>query len=108
MFARAMERRVTLEPEEGEESNGNDRHVRSAVIERKNLRQDVEQRNCDHGARTETEQQMKPIAQPNRRDTAEPGRNQGKRSEKYRHESHAARRAPFPTPRAMRVVHCGI
>src|SRR6266849_5698707 len=32
MFARAMERRVALEPEEGEESERDDRHIRCTVI----------------------------------------------------------------------------
>src|SRR4029077_13390450 len=45
MFARVMECLLTLEPEKREEPNCDDRHVRSAVIERKNLWQDVEQRN---------------------------------------------------------------
>ena len=58
MFARAMERRVTLEPEKREEPQRNDRHIRCAVVERKNLGQDVEQRNRDHGARAETQQQI--------------------------------------------------
>jgi hypothetical protein len=51
---------------------------------------------------------MKPVAQANRRDTAEPGRNQGERSEKYRHESHDGRYPFLKIRRATRVVPCGM
>jgi hypothetical protein len=63
VFARAMHGGVAFESKEGEESQRRDRHVRCAVVECENFRQYVEQSDCKDGARAETEQQMKPVAQ---------------------------------------------
>ena len=81
VFTRAMHRGVSLESEEGEESERGDRHVRCAVFERENFRQYVEQSDCKDGARAETEQQMKPVAQADSGGPAQSGgdeRYQGK------------------------------
>ena len=69
VFAGAMQSGVALEPEKGQEADRGNRHVGWSA-ERKNLGQDVEQRNCQHGAGAETEQQMEAVAKPNRRHPA--------------------------------------
>ena len=63
MFASAVHRCVTFEPEEGEKSEGSDGHVRCAVVEGEDFRQNVEQGDRQHGAGTEAKQQMKAVAQ---------------------------------------------
>src|SRR5579862_4341796 len=56
MLARTMHRRVPLESEEREESQRGNRHVRFTVVERKDLRQYVEQGHRQHRAGAEAEQ----------------------------------------------------
>src|SRR5580704_6886071 len=73
VFARAMHCGVSLKSKEGEESECGDRHVRCAVVECENVGQDVEQSDGQDGARTETEQQMKPVAQADSGGPAQPG-----------------------------------
>src|SRR5580704_2815894 len=88
VFARTMHCGVAFESKEGEESERGDRHVRCAVVECENFRQDVEQSDGQDGARTETEQQMKPIAQPDSGGPAQPGGDESYQSKKNRRESH--------------------
>ena len=64
VFTRAMERRVALQPEEGQESCCREWHVRGPAVQRKDLGQYVEQRNGHYGAGTEPEQEVKAIAKP--------------------------------------------
>ncbi len=88
VFARAMHRGVSLESKEREESERGDRHIRCAVVECENFRQNVEESDGEDGAGTETEQQMKPVAQANSGGPAQAGGDESYQGKKNRRESH--------------------
>ena len=64
MFARAMQCRVALQSEEGQESDRGEGHVGSPSVQRKDFRQYIEQRHGHHCPGAETEQEMQSIAKP--------------------------------------------
>src|ERR1700682_3704165 len=89
VFATSMHGRVTFEPEKGQKSGRDERHVRGSRVHREDLRQDVEESDCYYGSGTEAEQQMKAIAKPKGCHATQSGGDERNRSKNYRHESRA-------------------